>query len=35
MFGPGVSTRPRQTRAKPSRAEVWGMAEPVRETARF
>ncbi len=25
MFGPGVSTMPSETSAKPSRAEMWGM----------
>src|ERR1700682_5000093 len=25
MFGPGVSTMPNETRAKPSRAERWGI----------
>jgi hypothetical protein len=25
MFGPGVSTRPKETRAKPSSAEAWGI----------
>jgi hypothetical protein len=31
MFGPGVSTMPNEIKAKPSKAERWGMADSRQE----
>src|SRR5947209_15229412 len=35
MFGPGVSTMPNETRAKPSRAGRWGMARLAGDCCAF